>query len=83
MEAGMEALRGYLNSLHPELRDQFAEHCGTTQNYLRKAISKGQRLALETAILIDQESGGVVRCESLRPDVDWDYLAQRSPECAA
>jgi DNA-binding transcriptional regulator YdaS (Cro superfamily) len=79
MEAGMEALRGYLNSLHPDVRDRFAERCGTTQNYLRKAISKRQRLALETAILIDQESGGVVRCEHLRPDVDWNYLAER--EC--
>ena len=25
-------------------------------------------------IKVDRESGGVVRCEDLRPDVDWAYL---------
>lgn len=74
----MEALRAYLNSLDPDEQDAFATRCGTTLNYLRKAISKGQRLALETTILIDQESGGAVRCENLRPDVDWKYLRERA-----
>jgi DNA-binding transcriptional regulator YdaS (Cro superfamily) len=80
----METLRAYLNSMDPDAQEAFATRCGTTVNYLRKAISKGQRLALETTILIDQESGGMVRCEQLRPDVNWEYLSKRTaPECAA
>jgi DNA-binding transcriptional regulator YdaS (Cro superfamily) len=80
---GLAALLAYLNSLPAEGRERFAKRCGTTQNYLRKAISKGQQLSVETSILIDQESGGMVRCEQLRADVNWDYLARRSPECVA
>jgi len=73
----METLRAYLNSMEPAAQQAFATRCGTTLNYLRKAISKGQRLALETTIRIDQESGGAVCCESLRSDIDWDYLGKR------
>lgn len=73
----MESLRAYLNSLDTAAQEAFAVRCRTSLNYLRKAISKGQRLNMETAILIEQESGGVVRCEKLRPDVNWEYLGRR------
>jgi len=74
--AGLAVLLAYLNSLPLDQRDGFATRCKTTQNYLRKAISQGQVLSLETAILIDVESGGSVRCEQLRPDINWQYLRQ-------
>ena len=50
------------------------ERCNTSEAYLRKAISKGQRLGESLCIKVDRESGGAVRCEDLRPDVDWAYL---------
>lgn len=74
---GMEQLRAYLNSLPPPERDGFAARCGTTVGYLRKALSARQRLGEGLCIAIERESGGSVLLESLRPDVDWGYLAAR------
>ena len=70
----MEQLLTYLNSLQKAPRQRFVERCNTSEAYLRKAISKGQRLGESLCIKVDRESGGAVRCEDLRPDVDWAYL---------
>lgn len=70
----MEKLLAYLNSLQKAPRQRFVERCNTSEAYLRKAISKGQRLGESLCIKVDRESGGAVRCEDLRPDVDWAYL---------
>lgn len=76
----MEALREYLNSLVPDEQRAFAERCETSVGYLRKAISAGQKIAEKTVIAIERESGGAVRCEQLRPDVDWAYLRTSGPQ---
>lgn len=78
MLRNMEKLRAYLNGLTPDDQSAFAKRCGTSIGYLRKAISKGQKLGESTVIAIDRESGGGVPCESLRPDVDWAYLRGRA-----
>lgn len=51
-----------------------AAACGTSLGYLRKACSTGQRIGEKICIAIERESDGAVRCEDLRPDVDWAYL---------
>ena len=70
----MEKLLAYLNGLPKEHRQQFVQSCNTSEGYLRKAISKGQRLGESLCIKVDRASAGAVRCEDLRPDVDWAYL---------
>lgn len=70
----MDTLLKHLNSLAPDAQTAFAIRCGTSVGYLRKAISIHQRLGESLVINIERESGGVVRCEVLRPDVDWDFL---------
>lgn len=70
----METLRDHLNSLSPREQAEFAERCNTSLGYLRKAISIDQRLGADLVIAIERESGGKVRCEELRDDVDWSYL---------
>ena len=70
----MRLLLEYLNSLPAADQAAFAKRCGTTVGYLRKAVSVGQRLRAEVCINIERESGGRVRCEALRPEVDWEYL---------
>lgn len=67
-------LRTYLNSLPLPEQRAFATRCGTTVNYLRKAITRRQRHDVTLCIAIERESGCAVRCEDLRPDVDWHYL---------
>ena len=74
----METLRAYLNDLTSTEQNDFVIRCGTTINYLRKAISIGQLLGEGLCIRIDKESAGAVCCESLRPDVDWAYLRAKA-----
>lgn len=70
----MKALLDYLNGLKPAEQTAFASRCETSVGYLRKAVSKNQSLGCDLCINIERESGGVVRCEGLRPDADWDYI---------
>lgn len=78
----MNTLRTYLNSLRPVEQADFCARCNTSVGYLRKAISVGHKLGDSLVVAIERESGGVVRCEDLRPDVDWAYL-RNSPKEAA
>lgn len=73
----MDKLLAYLNELTKEQRATFVSLCGTSEGYLRKAISAGQRLGSDLCIPIERESNGIVTCEQLRPDVDWAFLRNK------
>lgn len=74
-------LKTYFMALPKERRDTFAALCGTTRGHLTN-IAYGQKPCSEKlAIAIERESLGAVRCETLRPDVDWAYL--RGTDCPA
>ena len=79
----MEKLLSYLNSLTKAERLELVTRCETSEGYLRKAISKGQRLGERLCINLDRESGRAVRCEDLRTDVDWAYLRAAVPAATA
>lgn len=70
----MDKLRAYLNRQSPQDQTAFAERCGTSVGYLRKALSIRQLLGEGLCIAIERESGGAVRCEDLRDDTDWAFL---------
>lgn len=70
-------LRAYLKTLAPLEQVAFAVRSGTTLGYLRKVLSTGQKIGEGLCINLDRESGGIVTCEELRPDVDWAYLRQQ------
>jgi len=70
----MEKLLKFINRLEKVARLDFCTRCGTSERYLRKAISIHQRLGADLCINIERESRGEVICEDLRPDVDWAYL---------
>lgn len=70
-------LKTYIKSLDKKEFKRFASSCGTTRPYLRKiAGGFGSKKAPgeALAISIERESGGKVKCEELRPDVDWAFL---------
>lgn len=71
----MENLRLYLNSLSPKDREAYALACGTTVNYLRKAICKKQKFDGALCRLLDENSDGKVRKEELRPNI-WPELVK-------
>jgi DNA-binding transcriptional regulator YdaS (Cro superfamily) len=70
----MEKLLKFINRLDKFARLDFCTGCGTSERYLRKAISIQQRLGADLCINIERESRAEVVCEDLRPDVDWAYL---------
>ena len=70
----MEKLLKYLNSLSKQGRADFCRACGTSERYLRKAISVKQQLGAGLCINIDRESGAEVEVEDLAPSIDWAYL---------
>ena len=70
----MEKLRTYINSLPPAERAAFAAACGTTVGYLRKVISTQKSLGESICIGIERETNRLIKCEELRPDVDWATL---------
>lgn len=75
----MEKLLRYLNALDKPAREKFCLAVGTTERYLRKAVSKGQRFGTNLCIDIDRESASAVRCEDLLPDADWAYIRASAP----
>ena len=67
-------LHQFLAQMSREEREKFASRCDTTLGHL-KNVSYGYRTCAESlAIAIERESKRKVRCEQLRPDVDWAYL---------
>lgn len=74
----MEKLLSFINSLRVADRAAFAEACGTTVGYLRKATSAKQLLRPELCTRIERASGGAVRRSDLRSDWReiWPELAQ-------
>ena len=63
-----------------EEREDFATRCETTLAQLKQGAYFNRRAGESLAINIDRESGGVVSCEELRPDVDWAYIRNSSIE---
>lgn len=71
---GMKKLLAYLNAMPKGDRESWCTRCGTSEGYLRKACSKGQRLGIDLCVAIEKESNRAVCCEDLLPDVDFQYL---------
>lgn len=69
-----EQLRAFLKGKPLQVQEDFADRCKTTIGYLRKAMSAKDRLGADLVLLLERESDGAIRCERLRPDVDWAYL---------
>lgn len=75
-------LRDYIRQLSGDELQKFAARCETTVGQIRQ-VSNGRRPGEKLAVNIDRETGGVVSCESLRPDVDWAYLRNTSAGATA
>ncbi|WP_308445872.1 transcriptional regulator [Chitiniphilus purpureus] len=57
------------------LAAQIAAQIGTSPTYLwHLASGRKKRPDVALCIAIERATGGAVRCEELRPGVDWQYL---------
>jgi len=68
----------YFMGLDVPSRDAFAKRVGSSRGHLTN-VAYGKPCAEKLAINIERESSGDVRCESLRPDVDWAFLRGTAP----
>ena len=66
-------LKTYFLSLKADARADLAARCGTTLGHLRN-VAYGRVCGESLAINLERESGGLVSCEEMRPDVDWAFL---------
>lgn len=73
-------LRAYLNAMSTPDQEAFAERCGTTIGYLRKALSIGQALGEGLCMRIESASERAITCEDLRPDIAHQFQFLR--DCA-
>lgn len=67
-------LLDYLKTFDPDAQKAFASRCATSLGQLKQVAYGYRRAGAGLAILIERESHGIVRCETLRPDIEWGYL---------
>ena len=78
----MDTLLTFINNMLPPQQEEFAARCGTSVGYIRKGISAGQKFGESLCINFERESYGAVRCEDMRPDVDWAFIRGTAKEAA-
>ena len=65
-----------LKTMDKEGLEAFAKRCGTSVGQLKQVAYGNRRASAGLAVCLDRETGGVILCEALRPDIDWAYLRQ-------
>jgi DNA-binding transcriptional regulator YdaS (Cro superfamily) len=55
-----------------------AARCGVTQAAVSKWVLGG-RVPAERCVEIERATSGAVRCEELRPDIEWAVLRRAAP----
>lgn len=70
-------LKSFLSSLTIQEKEVFADQCSTTIGYLNQIMYGNSKCSASLAIKIDKESNGLVSCDLLCPDADFNYLRQQ------
>lgn len=60
---------------------KLAVHLEVTKGAVGQWKHPGRRVPAEYCPTIERLSGGTVRCEELRPDVEWGYLRKTDCHC--
>ena len=61
-------------NMNSAVRRTVAQQCGIGDDYLYQVLTGRKKGTAELCIQIEKATSGAVRCEDLRPDVDWAYL---------
>lgn len=59
-----------------------ATHLGVTKAAVGQWKLEGRKVPAEHCPVIERLTDGQVRCEDLRPDIDWAYLRNAPPRAA-
>lgn len=78
MKKPIPSLIDYIKNMPSDQnREEFAANCGTSLGYLKLVMYGNRNCSAALAINIDRESKGVIACDDLCPDVDFNYLRNR------
>lgn len=78
----MKILKDFLNEMPRREQEKFAEKCGTTIGYLRKACYKNSELGTEISVAIEKVSRKKVTRIDLHPEnymKKWPELKPKRP----
>ena len=70
----MEPLKTFFMGLTVAERDDFALRCETSRPHITNIAYGLKTCSEKLAVAIERESNGAVRAETLRSDVDWEYI---------
>ena len=73
-----QSLKSFLSTMTVEQRKEFARACKTTLGNLQQIIYVNKKCGASLAIQIDKNSNGKVQCDSLCPDVDFNYVRKQA-----
>jgi len=76
-------LKTYLSNLKRGGISELANKLEISSSYLSQLSSGSAPISMERCIEIEKATGGAVRCEDLRPDIDWAYLRNSQNQEAA
>lgn len=76
--ANTTELKAFLIKLSLSDRESFAKSCQTSLGYLNQIMYGNSKCSASLAIKIDKESNGVVRCDLLCPEADFNYLRNQA-----
>ena len=58
---------------------KLAGHLNKTPQFISQLVKGARPVPAELCPAIERATGGAVRCEDLRPDVDWGVLRGQQP----
>lgn len=80
MSSSAKLLSMHLKSyLQTHTQAALARSLGVTPGAVNQWVAGTTTIPAERCIQIEKATGGVVRCEDLRPDVDWAYIRGSLP----
>ncbi len=79
MNIHIDSLKTFVSGLGDDLeREAFAAQCGTTFGHLRQIYYGNRTCDAGLAIEIEKNTNQAVKCDELRPDIDFDYIRNSS-----
>lgn len=82
MEGYMNLLT-YIKDLDKAQVECLAKRCATTVGQLKQIAYGHRRASVGLTICLERETNAAIKCEQLRPDIDWNYLRNRTEGTAA
>lgn len=75
----MEKLRTFLEQQPTGYKAQLARAIGRQPSYFSRQLSGDRAFTENDCIGIEKYTAGQVRCEDIKPNVDWAYLRRSGP----